>query len=101
MSISALIGIGLLLVSISLFVYQIMIAFMNMGVSDKFNYENICLADLVDPSTLERVDGISSIYVQSVAETLLTMPLAILLFAGAIVFFFLHAFTSERRIRKG
>ncbi|MGD2096785.1 MAG: hypothetical protein PVG35_04345 [Desulfobacterales bacterium] len=74
---------------------------MNMGVSDKFNYENICLADLVDPSTLERVDGISSIYVQSVAETLLTMPLAILLFAGAIVFFFLHAFTSERRIRKG
>jgi hypothetical protein len=78
-----------------------MIAFMNMGVSDKFNYENICLADLVDPSTLERVDGISSIYVQSVAETLLTMPLAILLFAGAIVFFFLHAFTSERRIRKG
>ena len=101
MSIAALIGIGLLLVSISLFVYQIMIAFMNMGVSDKFQYENISLADLVDASTLEWVDGIPSIYVQSIAETLLTMPLAILLFAGAIVFFFVHALTSERRIRKG
>ena len=101
MSISALIGMGLLLVSISLFVYQMMIALMNMGVSDKFDYENLCLADLVDPSALDWVDGISSIYVQSVAETLLTMPLAILLFAGAIVFFFFHAFTSERRIRKG
>ena len=97
MSISALIGISLLILSISLFVYQIMIAFMDMGVSDEFNYENISLADLFDVSW---VDGIPSIYVQSVAETLMTMPLAILLFAGAIVFFFFHAFTSERRIRK-
>lgn len=97
MSISALIGISLLILSISLFVYQIMIAFMDMGVSDEFNYENISLADLFDVSW---VDGIPSIYVQSVAETLMKMPLAILLFAGAIVFFFFHAFTSERRIRK-
>lgn len=101
MSISALIGISLLILSISLFVYQIMIAFMDMGVSDEFNYENISLADLVDVSTVEWVEGISSIYIQSVVETLLAMPLAILLFAGAIVFFFFHAFTSERRIRKG
>ena len=100
MSISALIGISLLLVSISLFVYQIMMAFMDMGVSNELNYENISLADLVDVSTTEWVEGISSIYVQSIAETLLTMPLAILLFAGAVVFFFFHAFTSERRIRK-
>ena len=100
MSISALIGISLLILSISLFVYQIMIPFMDMGVSDEFNYENISLADLGDASAIEWVEDISSIYVQSVAETLLTMPLAILLFAGAIVFFFFHAFTSERRIRK-
>jgi hypothetical protein len=33
--------------------------------------------------------------------SLLTLPLAILLFAGAIVFFFFHAFASERRSRKG
>ena len=78
-----------------------MIALMNMGVSDKFDYANISLADLVDDSTLDWVDGISSIYVQSIAETLLTMPLAILLFAVALAFFLLHAFTSERRIRKG
>ena len=101
MSISALIGISLLLVSISLFVYQIMTAFMDMGVSDEFNYENISLGDLVDVSTLEWVERISSIYVQSVAETLLSMPLAILLFGGAILFFFVHAFTGEKRIRKG
>ena len=101
MSISALIGISLLLASISLFVYQVMIAFMDMGVSDAFNYENISLADLVDVSTMVWADGISSIYVQSVAETLLTMPLAILLFGGAVVLFFIHAFTSEKRIRKG
>jgi hypothetical protein len=77
-----------------------MIAFMDMGASDEFNYENISLADLVDVSTVEWVEGLSSINVQSVAETLLAMPLAILLFAGSIVFFFIHAFTSERRIRK-
>ena len=100
MSISALIGISLLILSISLFVYQIMIAFMDMGASDNFNYENISLADLVDQSTIDWVDGISSIYVQSIAETLLTMPLAILLFAAAIVFFLFHALTSERRNRK-
>jgi hypothetical protein len=73
---------------------------MDMGASDDFNYENISLADLVDQSTIDWVDGISSIYVQSVAEILLSMPLAILLFAGVIVFFFFHALTSERRIRK-
>lgn len=100
MSISALIGISLLILSISLFVYQVMMAFMDMGVSDEFNFENVTLADLVDVSTIERVEGISSIYVQTVAETLIEMPLAILLFAGAIVFFFFHAFTNERRIRK-
>ena len=101
MSISALIGISLLLVSISLFVYQIIVAFMDMGVSNEFNYENISLADLVDVSIVKWVEeAISSIYVQSVVETLLGMPLAILLFAGAILFFFIYAFSSERRIRK-
>ncbi len=77
-----------------------MTAFMDMGISDEFSYENIELADFLDASTVEWVDGISSFFIQSMAETLLTMPLAILLFAGAILFFLIHTFTGDRRIRK-
>ena len=100
MSIFALLGIILLLLSISLFVYQGMTAFMDMGASDQFRFENITLVDILDVSTLKWVEGFSSVYVQSIAETLLTMPLAILLFAGAIVCFLIHAFTSEKSLRK-
>ncbi len=100
MSIFALLGLILLLLSISLLVYQGMTAFMNMGASDEFRFENITLVDILDVSTVKWLEGFSSVYVQSVAETLLSMPLAILLFAGAIIFFLIHAFTSEKRLRK-
>ncbi len=89
-----------LLVSISLFVYQVMTAFMDMGTSDEFRFENITLADIIDDSTVEWIDGISQFYIQSVAETLITMPLAILMFAGAVLLFLIHAFTGEKRMRK-
>ncbi|MGD1970827.1 MAG: hypothetical protein PVJ35_14485, partial [Desulfobacterales bacterium] len=78
MSIYAWIGFIFLLVSISLLVYQVMMAFINMGVSDDFTIENISLTDVLDVSTTESIDSISSIYLQSMAETLMTLPLAIL-----------------------
>jgi hypothetical protein len=34
------------------------------------------------------------------AETLMTLPLAILLFAVAIFFFLIHTFTGKKRLRK-
>jgi hypothetical protein len=100
MSIYAWIGFIFLLVSISLLVYQVMMAFINMGVSDDFTIENISLTDVLDVSTTESIDSISSIYLQSMAETLMTLPLAILLFAVAIFFFLIHTFTGKKRLRK-
>ncbi len=100
MSIYAWIGFIFLLVSISLLVYQVMMAFMNMGVSDEFTIENITLTDVLDASTIESIDRIPSIYLQSIAETLITLPLAILLFAVAIFFFLIHTFTGKKRLRK-
>ena len=75
-------------------------AFINMGVSDDFTIENISLTDVLDVSTIESIDSISSIYLQSMAETLMTLPLAILLFAVAIFFFLIHTFTGKKRLRK-
>ena len=100
MSTFAFLGIILLVASILLFAYQVMTAFMQMGTSNEFTFENISLADILDVSAAEWSDGISIIYLQGLAETLLTMPLAILLLAGAIFFFLIHAFTSEKQIRK-
>ncbi|MGD8658130.1 MAG: hypothetical protein PVF72_09530, partial [Desulfobacterales bacterium] len=62
--------------------------------------ENISLTDVLDVSTTESIDSISSIYLQSMAETLMTLPLAILLFAVAIFFFLIHTFTGKKRLRK-
>ena len=100
MSIFAWIGFIFLLVSISLFVYQGMTAFMDMGTSDEFSFGNITLTDILDSSTVESIDGMSSIYLQSIAETLLALPLALLLFAVAILFFVIHSFTGKKRLRK-
>ncbi len=100
MSIFAWIGFIFLLVSISLFVYQVMTAFMGMGPSDEFSFENIRLTDILDVSTVESIDSLPSIYLQSIAETLLTLPLAILLFAVAVFLFLIQTFTGKKRLRK-
>ena len=100
MSTYALLGIILVLGSISLFGYQVLAAFMELGVSDEFKFENIRLADILADSTLEWINGFSNIYFQSIAETLLTIPFAILMFAGAMLFFLMHTFTNKKRIRK-
>ncbi len=100
MSTSSFLGIILLIAAILLIAYQGMTAFMGMGTSNEFVFENVRLADFLNDSPDEGSAGISSGYLQSLIETLVTMPLAILLFAGAIFFFLIHAFTSERQIRK-
>ena len=100
MSTSSLLGIVFLIAAILLLAYQGMTAFMGMGTSNDFVFENIRLADFMDVEVDEGGEGLSSVSLQSLKETLLTMPLAILLFAAAIFFFLVHAFTSERQIRK-
>ncbi len=100
MSTFTFLGIILLVASILLFAYQAMTAFMEMGTSNEFKFENINLADILDVSAAEWSEEISIVYLQGLAETLLTMPLAILLLTGAIFFFLIHAFTSEKQIRK-
>ena len=100
MSIFTLLGIIFLAASIATFGYQGMTAFMDMGTSDDFSYDNIQLADMLGVSTEEWIEGISSTYLQSAAETVLTMPFALFLLVVAFLLFLIHAFTGKQRIRK-
>jgi hypothetical protein len=100
MSIFTLLGIIFLVASIATFGYQGMMAFMDMGTSDDFEIENIQLADMLGVSTEEWIEGISSSFLQSAAETALTMPFGLFLLAVAFIFFVIHALTGKRRIQK-
>ncbi|MDX1709171.1 MAG: hypothetical protein R3274_11260 [Desulfobacterales bacterium] len=100
MSIFTLLGIIFLAASIATFGYQGMTAFMDMGTSDDFEFKNIQVADMLGISTEEWVEGISSTYLQTAAETVLVMPFALFLLAVALLLFLIHAFTGKKRIRK-
>ena len=54
------IGIILMVCAGILFAYQVMSAFLGMGTSDDFLYENIRLEEVVGESTLNWIDSISS-----------------------------------------
>ena len=51
-------------------------------------------------STEEWFESISSTYLQSAAETVLTMPFALFVLAVALLLFLIHAFTGKKRIQK-
>ena len=90
------IGIILLVCAVILFAYQVMTAFMSMGASDDFVYENINLENMLSESFLEWVDGISSATLQGLVYTVITMPLVLLLLSGALLFFLIHMFKGHK-----
>jgi hypothetical protein len=63
-----------------------------MGTSDEFVYNNIRLVDVLAEKYTDWVDSISFSPIQSIAEKIITMPLALLLLFGSVLFFLIHAF---------
>jgi hypothetical protein len=90
------IGIILLAFAGILFAYQVMAAFLGMGTSDDFVYENIRLEDIFAESSLNWIDDISLSAIQSLAKTVISMPLVVLLLGGAILFFLIHIFRGHK-----
>ena len=79
-----------------LFAYQVMAAFMGMGTSDNFVYENISLEDFLSESSLDWIAGISSSNLQGIAYTVVTLPIVVLLLFGAMLFFLIHMFKGHK-----
>ena len=90
----SVIGSILLVSAFLLFVYQVITAFLGMGTSDEFIYKNIRLVDVLDEKYINWIGGISLIPIQNIAETIITIPLALLLLFSSVLFFLIHAFKS-------
>ena len=93
------IGIILLVAAFVLFGYQAIAAFLEMGTSDEFVYENISFVDILDEKYYSWIDSISSPSIQGIAETLINAPIALWLLCGAVLCFLIHAFKGPKHIR--
>ena len=96
MSIFSIVGILLLILALVLFAYQGIQAFMEMGTSDEFVYENISFVDILDEGSFSWIDGISSPSIQSLAETLINAPIALWMLCVAVLCFLIHAFLGPK-----
>ena len=99
MSVFSLLGICLLVLGVALFGYQGLSAFLDMGTSDEFVYENVRLADLLGEGSFDWIDGISSPSIQGLAETLVDAPAALWLMGAALLCFIIHAFSGTGHIK--
>ena len=96
MSIFSIVGILLLILALVLFAYQGIQAFMEMGTSDEFVYENVSFVDVLDEGYFSWIDGISSPSIQSLAETLINAPIALWMLCVAVLCFLIHAFLGPK-----
>jgi hypothetical protein len=96
MSAFSTIGIIILVCAVILFAYQVLSAFLGMGTSDDFVYENINLENILSESFIDWVDGISSATLQGLAYTVITMPLVLLLLCVALFFFLIHMIKGHK-----
>ena len=93
------IGIILLVLGLVVFAYQGLSAFLAMGESDEFVYENISFGDILDEGFFSWIDGISSPSIRSIAETLINVSIAVWMLGGALLCFLIHAFKGTKHIR--
>ena len=98
MAVFSTIGIILMVCAGILFGYQVMSAFMGLGTSDSFEYENIKLEDFLSESSLEWIAELSSADLQGIAYTVITMPLVVWLLFGAMFFFLIHIFRGHKKL---
>ena len=93
------IGIILLVLALVILAYQGLSAFLGMGTSDEFVYENVSFADILDEASFGWVEGISSPSIRGFAETLINAPIALWMMGGAVLCFLIHAFRGPKHIR--
>jgi len=96
MTIFSAIGIILLISAFILFGYQGLSAFLSMRTTDQFVYENIRLVDILDEKYYSWIKDISFVFIQGIAETFITAPIALWLLCGAVFFFLINAFKGEK-----
>ena len=90
------IGIILLVAAFILFGYQAIAAFLEMGTSDEFVYENVSFVDVMDEGFFSWIDSLSSPSIQSLAETLINAPIALWMLCVAVLCFLIHAFLGPK-----
>ena len=96
MSTYTLIGLFLLAAAILLFGYQVMDGLLGMGASDDYVYENVRFEAVLGEGVQDWVDGISSEAIKNFAETVIGLPLVVVLLAGALLFFIIHMFRGHK-----
>ena len=72
--------------------YQLISAALKLGPSDDFVFRNVYLNDVLGQKFFNWIDTIPSIYIQSLAEFLISAPLLFWLLGVALIFFVIQAF---------
>ena len=84
-------GFLFLMAGFLLLCYQFISAALKLGTSNVFVYTNVRLVDVVGIKFFSWVDTIPSIYLQSIAEYLITAPLLFWLIGCSLFFFCIQA----------
>ena len=96
MSTFTLIGLVLMAFAGVLFAYQVMDGFLGMGTSDDYVYENIRFESVLGDGVQNWVEGISSLAMRGFAETVISLPLVVVLLGAAVLFFIIHMFRGHK-----
>lgn len=96
MSTYTFIGLILLASAILLFGYQVIDGLLDMGTSDDYVYQNVRFESVLGQGVQDWVDGISSPAIKGFAETVISLPLVVVLLGGALLFFILHMFRGHK-----
>jgi hypothetical protein len=99
MSVFSLLGICFLVLGLALLGYQGLSAFLDMGTSDEFVYENIRLVDILGEGMFSWIDSISSPSIQGLAETLINAPAILWILGAALLCFIIHAYSGTKHIK--
>ena len=96
MSTFTLIGLALMTFAIVLFGYQVMHGLLEMGTSNDYVYENVRFESVLGDGVQNWVEGISSPAMRGFAETVISLPLVVVLLGGSVLFFLIHMFKGPK-----
>ena len=65
-----------------------------MDSSGEFIYKHIRIVDVLDEKYTNWIDNISLLHVQSIAEFIITIPLALISLFFSVLFLLIHTFKS-------
>lgn len=92
MSKLGIIGFLFLVAAFFLLCYQFISAALKLGPSSDFVYKNVRLIDVLDQKYFNWIDTIPSVYIQRIAEFLISVPVLFELIGCALIFFAIQAF---------